>query len=45
MTAKIDKLIPQEERSVPFEHMVFIRDGETDIPCFRLDAYLVRQAF
>ena len=34
--SRINEFIPKEERSVPFEHMVFIGDGETDIPCFRL---------
>ena len=32
----INKFIPQHERPVPFENMVYIGDGETDIPCFRL---------
>jgi len=34
--SKINEFIPKEERPVPFEYMVFIGDGETDIPCFRL---------
>lgn len=34
--SKINEFIPKEDRPVPFEHMVFIGDGETDIPCFRL---------
>jgi hypothetical protein len=33
---KINEFIPKEERAVPFGNMVFIGDGETDIPCFRL---------
>lgn len=33
---RINAFIPKEDRPVPFEHMVFIGDGETDIPCFRL---------
>ena len=33
---KINQFIPKKDRSVPFEQMVFIGDGETDIPCFRL---------
>ncbi len=32
----INKFVPKGERRVPFENMVFIGDGETDIPCFRL---------
>lgn len=32
----INKFVPKEERPVPFEHMVFVGDGETDIPCMRL---------
>jgi len=32
----INKFVPKEERPVPFSHMVFVGDGETDIPCMRL---------
>ena len=32
----INQFVPQSERPVPFENMVYIGDGETDIPCFRL---------
>tara|TARA_R110002124_G_scaffold287144_1_gene470716 strand:- start:191 stop:1054 length:864 start_codon:yes stop_codon:yes gene_type:complete len=32
----INRFIPKTERYIPFEHMVFIGDGDTDIPCFRL---------
>lgn len=32
----INKFVPKEQRPVPFENMVFIGDGETDIPCMRL---------
>ena len=35
-SAVINKYIPQDERPVPFENMIYIGDGETDIPCFRL---------
>jgi hypothetical protein len=33
---EINRYIPQDQRAVPFEHMIYIGDGETDIPCFRL---------
>lgn len=32
----INSYIPDEDRPVPFSHMVFIGDGETDVPCMRL---------
>lgn len=32
----INDFVPHEKRAVPFEQMVFIGDGETDVPCFRL---------
>jgi phosphoserine phosphatase len=32
----VNKYVPKGERPVPFENMVFIGDGATDIPCFRL---------
>lgn len=32
----INKYVPMDQRPVPFEHMVFVGDGETDIPCMRL---------
>lgn len=32
----VNKFVRMEERPVPFENMVFIGDGETDVPCFRL---------
>lgn len=34
--SKINRYVPQHERPVPFQNMIFIGDGETDIPCFRL---------
>ncbi|AEG31331.1 HAD family hydrolase [Thiomicrospira cyclica] len=34
--SKINKYVPPEERPVPFTNMVFIGDGETDIPSMRL---------
>lgn len=32
----INDYVPPEDRPMPFKHMVFIGDGETDVPCFRL---------
>ena len=32
----INKFVPQSERPIPFENMIYIGDGETDVPCFRL---------
>ncbi len=32
----INKFVPKGERPLPFTNMVYIGDGETDIPCFRL---------
>jgi phosphoserine phosphatase len=34
--AAVNKFVPKTQRAVPFENMVFIGDGATDIPCFRL---------
>jgi hypothetical protein len=33
---KLNKYVPPSERPVPFPNIVFLGDGETDIPCFRL---------
>ena len=33
---RINEFVPMEDRRIPFEHMIFIGDGETDIPCFSL---------
>lgn len=33
---RINEYVAPEDRPVPFTNMVFIGDGETDIPCFRL---------
>lgn len=33
---KVNTLIDDEERRVPFENMIYIGDGITDIPCFSL---------
>lgn len=34
--AAVNKFVEKRDRPVPFENMVFIGDGATDIPCFRL---------
>jgi len=34
--SKVNKMVAKHARPVPFENMVFIGDGSTDIPCFRL---------
>ena len=33
---KINEFLPMEERPIPFKRMIFVGDGETDIPCFSL---------
>ena len=35
-SSRINNFVPQEERPVPFENIIYIGDGETDVPCFRL---------
>jgi hypothetical protein len=32
----INKFVPPEDRPIPFANMVYIGDGDTDVPCFRL---------
>ena len=34
--AKVNEFVEKRDRPVPFENMVFIGDGSSDIPCFRL---------
>ncbi len=33
---KINEYIPKEKRPVPFERIIYIGDGTTDVPCMRL---------
>ncbi len=33
---KVNQFVEKHKRPIPFENMIFIGDGETDIPCFRL---------
>lgn len=35
-TAAVNRKLPAGEHPVPFEHMIYIGDGDTDIPCMRL---------
>ncbi|MCF8243218.1 MAG: haloacid dehalogenase-like hydrolase [Melioribacteraceae bacterium] len=32
----INRYVPDKDRAVPFKNIIYIGDGETDIPCFRL---------
>jgi haloacid dehalogenase-like hydrolase len=32
----INRFVPHEDRPMPFSNIVFVGDGETDIPCMRL---------
>ena len=32
----INKFTPEEDRPVPFSHIIYIGDGETDIPCMKM---------
>lgn len=34
--AGVNRMVAEEERPIPFRNIIFIGDGETDIPCFRL---------
>lgn len=33
---RINEYVPEEDRPIPFTSMIFLGDGETDVPCFRL---------
>ncbi len=35
-SSEVNKFVEKRDRPVPFENMVYIGDGSTDIPCFRL---------
>lgn len=32
----VNQFVPEQERAVPFTHMIYFGDGTTDIPCMRL---------
>ncbi len=32
----VNEYIPEQERTVPFKHMIYVGDGTTDIPCMHL---------
>lgn len=36
---KINAYIPESERPIPFQHMIYFGDGETDIPCMKMVKY------
>lgn len=36
---RINKFIPEDDRPVPFTNMVYIGDGETDVPCMKMVKY------
>ena len=41
----VNCVMPEDERPVPFDHMVYFGDGDTDVPCMsmikRLGGYCV----
>lgn len=37
--AAINKYTPEDERPVPFRNMIYIGDGETDVPCMKMVRY------
>ncbi|GAB1405358.1 hypothetical protein MASR1M74_25390 [Lentimicrobium sp.] len=37
--ALINKYLPQEDRAVPFKQMIYIGDGETDVPAMKMIKY------
>lgn len=36
---KINEYIPEAQRPIPFKHMIYFGDGETDIPCMKMVKY------
>lgn len=37
--SKINKYTPENDRYIPFKRMIYIGDGETDIPCMKMVNY------
>ena len=33
---KVNEYKPEDERPIPFKHMIYFGDGETDVPCMRM---------
>jgi len=33
---EVNKVVPQEERRVPFNRMIYVGDGPSDVPCFSI---------
>lgn len=33
---EINHYVPESDRNIPFSNIIYIGDGETDIPCFRV---------
>lgn len=36
---KINSFVPEQERTIPFKRMVFIGDGDTDIPAMKMTSF------
>ena len=34
--SNINKYVPDEDREIPFSNMIYIGDGETDVPCMKI---------
>lgn len=37
--SKINKFVPQEQRTIPFSNIIYLGDGETDIPAMKMINY------
>lgn len=36
---EINKFMPEKDRYIPFEQMIYIGDGETDVPAMKMIKY------